>query len=331
MSTGTVVIETITSQVLRDNPRGDPFVRRVPIYLPPGYAASGARYPTVYMLSGFTGRGTMQLNDSMWEENLAQRLDRLIASGAIRPLIVVMPDCLTRLGGSQYINSSAVGRYEDHVVQELVAFTDHKYRTIAQRDARAVVGKSSGGYGALILAMRNPNVFGLLASHSGDLYFEYCYKTDIIGALRGLKKFGGLEKFLANVKTIRPRDRDYRETLNTVAMSACYSPNPNSPHGFDLPLDLDTGELRADVWARWLEWDPVQLVDKHLDALRSMRLIYLDAGLRDEFNLQYGARIFAKRLKERGVNFVHEEFDDGHFDIQYRYDVSLKAISQVVG
>ncbi|MBI5650966.1 MAG: esterase [Chloroflexi bacterium] len=330
MSTGTIIFETITSDVLRDNPLGDPFVRRVPIYLPPGYAASDARYPTVYMLSGFTGRGTMQLNDSMWEENLAQRLDRLIASGAIRPLIVVMPDCLTRLGGSQYLNSSAVGRYEDHVAQELVAFTDNQYRTIAHRDARAVVGKSSGGYGALILAMRHPDVFGLLASHSGDLYFEYCYKQDIIGALRGLKKFGGLEKFLAHVKTIRPRDRDYRETLNTVAMAACYSPNPNAPHGFDLPIDLETGELRAEVWARWLEWDPVQLVDKHLDALRSLRLIYLDAGLRDEFNLQYGARIFAKRLKERGINFVHEEFDDGHFDIQYRYDVSLKAISGAI-
>jgi enterochelin esterase family protein len=113
-------------------------------------------------------------------------------------------------------------------------------------------------------------------------------------------------------------------------MSACYSPNPNAPYGFDLPFDLETGELREDVWQRWLGWDPVCIVDKHLNALRSLRLIYFDAGLRDEFNLQYGARIFAKRLSARGINFVHQEFDDGHFDIQYRYDNSLQAISDAL-
>ncbi|MCI0478101.1 MAG: hypothetical protein L0Y55_17805, partial [Anaerolineales bacterium] len=130
--------------------------------------------------------------------------------------------------------------------------------------------------------------------------------------------------------TIHPKDRDFNALLNILAMSACYSPNPNAPHGFDLPFDPETGEVREDVWRCWLEWDPVRRVDQHLDALRSLRLIYFDAGLRDEFNLQYGARIFAKRLQARGINFVHQEFDDGHFNIQYRYDVSLKAISDAM-
>jgi len=242
----------------------------------------------------------------------------------------VMPDCFTRLGGSQYINSPAVGRYEDHIVQELVAHVDQKYRTHADLAHRAVVGKSSGGYGSIILAMRNSEIFGIMASHSGDLYFEFCYKADFPGAIRGLKKFSGLDKFWDGIPTIRPRDKDFNALLNIIAMSACYSPNPNSPHGFDLPFDTETGELREDVWARWLAWDPVMLVDQHLSALKSMRLIYFDAGLRDEFNLQYGARIFAKRLKERGIAFTHEEFDDGHFGIQYRYDNSLKAISDAI-
>lgn len=330
MSQGTVIIETIASEVLRGNPLGDPFVRRVPIYLPPDYDASNKHYPVVFVLTGFTGRGMMLLNDAAWEETLPQRMDRLIAEGAVQPMILVMPDCFTRIGGSQYINSSAVGRYEDHIVQELVTYVDQNYRTTANRDSRAVVGKSSGGYGSLILAMRHPETFGIMASHSGDTYFELCYKLDFPAALRGLKKYGGLDKFWDGISTIRPRDKDFNATLNTIAMAACYSPNPDAPHGFDLPFDTETGELREDVWARWLEWDPVMLVDKHRDALKSLRLIYLDAGLRDEFNLQYGARIFAKRLKERGINFVHEEFDDGHFNIQYRYDVSLKAISNAI-
>jgi len=330
MSQGTVIVETIASDVLRGNPLGDPFVRRVPVYLPPDYDANDKRYPVVFVLAGFTGRGTMLLNDAAWDETLSQRMDRLIAEGKAQPMILVMPDCFTRIGGSQYINSSAVGRYADHVVQELVAYVDQNYRTTADRNSRAVVGKSSGGYGSLILAMRHPETFGIMASHSGDLYFEYCYKPDFFGALRGLKKYGGLEKFWNEFQTIRPRDRDFDALLNIVAMSACYSPNPDTPLGFDLPFDTATGELRDDVWQRWLEWDPVCVVDKYLDALKSLRLIYLDAGLRDEYNLQYGARIFAQRLNERGVKFVHEEFDDGHSNIHYRYDYSLKAISDVI-
>lgn len=156
MPQGTVVIETVTSDALRGNPLGDPFVRRVPVYLPPGYADSSQRYPSAYVLTGFTGRGAMLLNDAAWDENIAERMDRLIAQGKVRPMILVMPDCFTRIGGSQYINSSAVGNYEDHVVKELVPFVDGKYRTLAHRDHRAVVGKSSGGYGSVILAMRNP-------------------------------------------------------------------------------------------------------------------------------------------------------------------------------
>lgn len=330
MPEGTNIIETITSNVLRGNALGDPFVRRVPVYLPPGYEQSKERYPTVYVLTGFTGRGTMLLNDSAWDENIAQRMDRLIASGTVKPMILVMPDCFTRIGGSQYINSSATGRYEDHVINELVPFVDKKYRTLGDRDHRAVMGKSSGGYGAVILAMRHPDVFGLMASHSGDMYFELCYKADFPKYLNSIKKYGGLAKFLETFPTIRPKDNNFAGTLNTVAMAACYSPNPNASLGFDLPFDEETGEMREDVWKRWLDWDPVYLVDKHLTALKSLKLIYLDAGLRDEFQLQFGARIFVKRLKERGVPCVHEEFDDGHMNIPYRYDNSLKAISDVM-
>ncbi len=330
MPEGAVITETITSDALRGNPLGDPYVRHVPVYLPPGYETSRTRYPSVFVLSGFTGRGTMLLNDAAWEETIAQRMDRLIAEGKVQPMILVMPDCFTRIGGSQYLNSSAVGKYEDHVVKELVAFVDNKYRTIADRDHRAVVGKSSGGYGSVILAMRHPDVFGLMASHSGDMYFEYCYKPDIVRAIGALSKFDGLDKFWNEIPTIRPKDKNFHDVLNIVAMAACYSPNPAAPHGFDLPFDLETGELREEIWKRWLEWDPVYLIDKHIDALRSLQLIYLDAGLRDEFNLQYGAHIFVKRLQAHGIQYVYEEFEDGHFNVQYRYDNSLKAISDAM-
>lgn len=325
---GRVVVESFQSSVLAGNPLGDPARRDIPVYLPPGYDSEPQRhYPVVYLLAGFNGRGTVLLNDTPGDENIPQRLDRLIGSGAIAPMIVVMPDCLTRLGGSQYINSAATGRYEDHLVAELVPHIDSNYRTVDSRDRRAVVGKSSGGYGALMLAMRHPGVFGLSASHSGDLYFELCYKPAFVTLAREIARFGGLDGFLRGLHTIRPRDAAYKSILNTLAMAACYSPNADAPHGFDLPFNPATGEIDDAVWARWLAWDPVHLVDRHRDALASLKLLYLDAGSKDEFNLQFGARIFCDKLKARGIGFVHEEFNDSHLNIPYRFDTSFKALS----
>ena len=118
-------------------------------------------FPIVYCLTGFTGRGRMLLNDNAFTPNLAERMDKLIAEDKIQPMIVVMPDCFTHYGGSQYINSSATGNYEDYLTREIVPFVDENFRTVNDKNARAVMGKSSGGYGALIMAMRHADVFGL--------------------------------------------------------------------------------------------------------------------------------------------------------------------------
>jgi len=334
MERGRVVIETIDSRVLQANAMGDPARRQLPIYLPPGYDSDAARrYPSAYVLAGFTGRGLMMLNDAWGDETLPQRLDRLIASGRMQPMIVAMPDCSTRLGGSQYINSGATGRYEDYLIEEIVPFVDACFRTRADRSQRAILGKSSGGYGALIQAMRHPEVFGLAASHSGDLYFEWCYKPDFVAIAANLARYGGVKSFCDKVQTIRPRNGVFHMIQNTMAMASCYAPNPESPHGtgFDLPFDLHDSEILPEVWQRWLQWDPVHLVERHAAALKSLKLLYLDVGVADEFNLQFGARIFCKRLREQGVTHSYEEFDDSHLNIPYRYDHSFAAISQAIG
>ena len=327
-----VVIDPFESQVLKDNRLADPHVRRIPVYLPAGYGRGSERYPVAYMLSGYTGRGLSQLNDAAWEETLPDRLDRLIARGTMRPMIVVMPDCFTRYGGSQYINSEATGRYEDHLIGELVPYVDATFRTIPEREARVVMGKSSGGYGAMVLGMRHPDVFGLVADHSGDKYFDLCYRMDFGKCLDGLARFGGARKFLRAFPHPHPRPHRtaWFDVIATLAMASCYSPNRTSPIGFDLPFDETTGELDEAVWARWLAQDPVHLVGRHADALRQMRLLYLDCGIRDEFFIHYGARMFARRLEELGIDHVHEEFDDGHRNVQYRYDRSFALISQAL-
>lgn len=313
---------------MKDNPLGDKHVRDLIVYLPPGYDESVEEYPSVYCLTGFTGRGKMLLNDAAFTPNLAERMDRLINSGAVRPMIAVMPDCFTYYGGSQYINSAATGNYEDYLIDEIVTHVDENFRTVKSRDSRAVMGKSSGGYGSLIMGIRHPDVFGLVCSTSGDAYFEHCYPMDFAKAFRVIK--GDPRAFMKKFWGAEKKGKDDFPAVNTIGMSACYSPNAEGPWGYDLPFDLETGEMRMDVWQRWLAHDPVRLVEKSVENLKSLKLLYIDAGTRDEFALDLGARVLSKRLRDFGVDHIHEEFDDGHFNISYRYDRSLELISERV-
>ncbi len=329
MSRGRVERFAIRSEALRGNPLGDPDEREVAVYVPPGYDEEGKRrYPVVHVLTGYTGRGVMLLNRSGWGEGLDERMDRLVASGACPPMILAMPDCFTRLGGSQYLDSTATGCYETHLVSEFVPEVDRRYRTLADRAHRGIMGKSSGGYGAIVQAMRHPEVFGACADHSGDSAFEYCYLPDFPKVVRAIGKHGSLEKFLEAFFAAAKKTKELIEVMNILAMASSYSPNParKPPLAFDLPFDLGTGEIVAGVWKRWLAWDPVEMIASHEASLRGLRLLFVDCGRKDEFALDIGARILVKRLRARGIPVEHEEFDDGHMDITYRYDVSLAKL-----
>jgi enterochelin esterase family protein len=330
---GRVVVEHVESDVLRGNPAGDAHVRRVPVYLPPSYDEDASRrYPVVYVLSGFTGRGRMIVNDNPWSPGLDDRMDAMIAAGACPEMILVMPDAFTRFGGSQYLNSSATGRYADHLVNELVAWVDARYRTLAEARHRGIAGKSSGGFGALYHGFHHPDVFGAVACHSGDMYFEYCYRGDIPKFCAAISAAGGAQSWLAGFDARRQKRHEDLTVLNILAMAANYSPNPASPDlGIDLPCDPATGAFRPEVWERWLAFDPCRLVESRADALRSLRLLYLDCGTRDEFHLHLGARLFTKRLAELGIPFEYQEFDDGHMNTAYRYEVSLPRLARALG
>jgi len=323
-----------SSSILRKNPLRDPFKREVLVYLPPSYRRSNKRYPVVYLIAGFTGFGRMNLNVSAYSENIQQRLDRLIKKKNIKEMLVVMPDCMTKYGGSQYVNSSATGNYEDYLIKEIVPFIDRNFRSIPKPESRCIIGKSSGGYGAMWLAMRHPDVFGLMVSHSGDSAFEYCYAKDIPDFIVQIQKYGKGHQAIKNfIKTQinfnQPKGKDFFNILNIIAMSACYSPNPKrKEYNFDLPFDIYTGEIIPEIWRKWLKFDPVRIAEHYKKNLKKLKLIFVDCGTRDEFALQAGARIFCDKLKKMGIKYVHQEFDDGHMNIQYRYDISFKYISE---
>ena len=329
---GTVEVHRLESRVLKGNPWGDPTERDLPVYLPP--SGNGAGRPLLVLLSGYTGSGWMHFQRGKYlEDSLVGRLDRLVRTGAAAEAVMAAPDCVTTLGGSQYLNSTATGRYEDYVVEEVVPFVQKRYGT----GPAAVLGTSSGGYGAFVLALRHPEMFPALASNAGDAYFEYCYPPDFPGAFRAIRKEGGPEEFLRRVLrgpvgSFSPSN-PFAKALSTLAYASCYSPIETEPGRFDLPFDLETGALRPDVWSRWLAWDPVRMVEteRYADAARRLAYLYVDGGLRDEFGLDASARIFAAAARRQGAKVELEEFEGGHFDKGPRYDVMIPRLLSALG
>ena len=326
---GRVEVHPIRSAALRGNALGDPHDRELHVYLPPGWDANGARYPVLYVLSGLTSRSSKYLETHPWKPSVVARYDAAIARGAAPPAILVLPDCFTKLGGSQYVNSTAVGHYEDYLTNEIVPYVDATFPVLNQR--RGVVGLSSGGFGALHLSMHHRGLFAAAASISGDCHFEYCFGSELLPALRGLVDFDmDPAKFLAAFEQTHELRGDGHAVLNVLAMSACYSPNPDSPLGFDLPFDLATGERKPEVWSRWLAFDPVVACDVYEDELKALEFLHLEAGLKDEFHMQWGLRHLTRRLTALGVSFHHEEHDGGHMGIDQRFDPILARMSAVL-
>jgi enterochelin esterase family protein len=327
---GRVEVHRFESALLVGNPLGDSPVRRIPVWLPEGYDAEGSRrYPVLYALAGFTGSGLSFLNWDWWPPSLPERLDRLVAEG-MPPVVVVMVDGMTAVGGNQYVDSPAVGPWARHVVEELVPWAERNFRILTGREHRGVFGKSSGGYGALMMGLEHADHFAAVASHSGDCYFEYCYGPEFPKAADQLRAEGGLTAFLEKVRgrawpKFPPR---LFEALNQVAMAHFYSPDPAAPHGFRLPFDEATGERIPEILARWERRDPVHLVASRAADLMRLRLLWIECGTKDEFNLHHGARILSRRLRDLGVPHEHREFDDDHKAVAYRYSNSLPLLAR---
>lgn len=319
------------SELLKGNPLGDPYQRPLWVYLPPNYANEPERrYPTIYMIQGFTGQLDMWRNRAPLRKNFPELADELFARGEAPPCILVWVDCWTSLGGSQFLDSPATGRYHSYLCDEIVPWVDAHYRTQAQREHRGIAGKSSGGYGAMITPMLRPDLWGGLATHAGDALFETCYLPEFREAARLLRDryAGSYEKFWQDFHSRPAFGKSGDEVLtNQWAMAACYSADENGT--VHLPFDTTTGALRTDVWERWLAWDPVRMVPAHAEGLLSMTAIYIDAGRRDQYYLDLGAEAFRQELIKIGVKtFFFELFDGTHTAIEYRYPLSLKYLAE---
>ncbi|MBV9993169.1 MAG: enterochelin esterase [Alphaproteobacteria bacterium] len=325
---GTVHRLTLDSEVLKGNLLGDPHEREIAVYVPAGHDGKGL--PLLVDLVGFTAGGPVHANWKNFGENLPERLDRLIGDGAMAPCVVAFPDCFTKLGGNQYVNSVGVGQWDDFLLKEAVPFVEHKFGC-GGFGKRGVFGKSSGGYGAMAHALLHPDFWSAAAVHSGDMGFELLYRHEFVPVLRALARHDGdigdwIDKFWQAQKT---KDADVH-VIMVLAQAAFFDPDPTQPYGVRLPVDPHTCELIPERWANWLAWDPLSLVETHGAGLKALKGLYIDCGDVDQYNLVYGARRMHRELERRGVAHTYDEFPDNHSSVDYRMDVSLPYLAKAL-
>lgn len=322
---GTVTTLYVDSQAITNNVLGDPSRRRVDIYVPAGH--DGTDLPLLVDLIGFTGGGPAHTNWKSFGENAPERLDRLIGSGVMKPCVVAFPDCFTRLGGNQYINSAAMGNWADFLIEEMLPAVEAEYNCGGD-GRRGCFGKSSGGYGAMVHALLYPDVWAGAACMSGDMGFELMFATDFAVALRALARHdGSIKAFMDKLEANPKPSGDDIHVLMALAMCATYDPDPDAYLGIRLPVTLDTCERIPERWANFMKWDPLEMLDAHAEGLKKLKALWIECGDIDQYNLVYGARRMTKRLTEMGVSHEYREFPDNHSSIDYRLDEVLPFLA----
>jgi S-formylglutathione hydrolase FrmB len=298
------------SALLQANPLNDPHERPLQVYLPPGYQDQARRFPSVYLLHGYFGSAASWADRTGFGPPVLEIIDQAFAAGRAPQAVVVSVDGWNRYGGSQWVDSDGTGRYQSYLCDEIVSFIDAHYRTIAHRDHRGVMGKSSGGFGALAASMCRPDVFGACASHAGDALYEVIYRPVLPQIARSLRPWDGdimawWQDFQGRWPDVRPADLILQYVLG---VSASFS--PGSDGAPVLPVDTTTAEIRPDAWRRWLDWDPVRMIPRHPDQVRSLKGVWIDAGSEDEFFTDLGAHALHRALRATGT-----AADALHFDI----------------
>jgi len=295
------------------------------VYTPPGYDHKRAEgYPVVYLLHGFPFSEKSFIKRDVWdewinpygifktypdfpEEGFRLWVDKLIETGKMEPMIIVMPNAMSYpYGFSMYSNSILNGNFEDYIVYDLVNFMDKRYNTISSNEGRAVIGHSQGGYAAFKFGMFHPDVFGTIASHSGLLFVDALFSPEFFYLLEQENPggFSGPDptKFL---------------TSALYGFSAAWSPNLNNPPYYvDLPLEFVDGSLETvdAVKELWYQNDVFTLIDSYIDALNSLNGIYLDVGAIDELGTQQAHIPVKVKLDFHDIDYTFEQppYNGGH-------------------
>ena len=295
-----------SSRALKNNPLGDPVVRRIAVFVPE-QATNGVPLPIVYYLPGFGGSSEGAIKDPARWFKTTEELARVGT-----PVVLAVVDGKTRWGGSQYLNSTAQGNYADCICDEVVPLVERHYRMAPGATNRIIAGHSSGGYGALRLGMLRPRLFGGVVALSPDSYFEISHRYLVTEP--GVTNLSPAElKALVQAPpgTPLPKDGDLKYAL---ALSAAYAPRGRwHPGEFDWLCDAQ-GQVREAVWQRWLDNDPLILVQRHRHAFRDAQAIYVEGPTEDALKANEGARQIYEVLRTRPARCTFYEPVGKHSD-----------------
>ena len=320
-----IVHSRLDSPSLAGNLLGDPSERDLFVYLPPGYEDSDRRYPVAYLLHAYGTSAAALVSPE--PEGLRARvpiedvLEPVFRRIGVLPMIIAIPDGNCRWGCGQWVDSPVSGNFEQFVVNDVVTHVDSHYRTLPDKSSRGVLGFSSGGFGAWSIASRNPDVFAAMAMLSGDSFFDVSF-TPL------------LYRYLDSIWPDAPNGPVEGNQLSEMIYdySACYSPNvERPPYYVDLPAEFPSGQLLQDTWRRWLSFDPIVNCHDRIDNLKSLSGILLDAGVNDDYQLQWGHRILSHHLSEAGVEHLATENPGNHGGrANERQQLALQWMAQVL-
>jgi S-formylglutathione hydrolase len=296
---GTVEHIKVHGKSLEGNLEGDSADPDVTVYLPPSYATErGRRYPVIYLLHGYGG------TDGTWTGRLAklpESADKLVAAGTLHEMIVVMPSAYSLHKGSMYSSSVTSGDWESYVAHDLVAYTDGHYRTIPDRMSRGLAGHSMGGYGAVRIGMKRPDVFS-------SLY--------ILSACCLSARINPQPESMAASEAIRTREdavkagqgRGFGPSTN-LAFAAAWSPNPDNPPLY-LDLPVKDGKVRPEIVAKWAANAPLAMIDQYIPSLKAYHAIAIDIGTED--GLLATNKELEQVMTRFGVAHTYEEYEGDH-------------------
>ena len=309
---GRLIRERVHAASLETNVTHESADRSVSIYLPPSYDSSpNKRYPVLYLLHGIgdTDETWIQpwIKGAPWQ-SVSDVLNRGIAEGRFGEMIVVMPDARTNWGGSFYTNSSATGNWEDFIIKDLVNYIDTRYRTLARPESRGIAGHSMGGYGAIKLGMKHPDIYSVV----------YGINPALLGWGQDVSSDNPAFDFLLTKqpKTAEEATQGGFYALGIIVVAQAFSPNPKREGTFaDLPFERVEGKIQKaePAYSQWTENMPLYMVDKYVANLKKLRGFKFDSGYDDEFkHIPPTSRALSAALTKNGVNHVFEEYNGDH-------------------
>ena len=315
----------LTSSALAGNPLGDKNEKTITIFSPDKKKQNA---PLIIALPSFANDPDSFLSSSPLSESFSSILNRLYQKDMMNGANIAIIDSFTKLGGNFCLNSPAVGQYESFIVKEVVP----ELRKILSPSLIGLIGKGSGGFGAYSLTVRNPGVFSGFAAHSMDAGFENVFLPDFSLTMEHFRNSAGPSKWLQKYWSSFNRINSNKiKVLRILCASAFFSPDTESKEmHIDFPFNWETGEFRQDTWNRWLSLDPARNVVQMSRQLESLKGIFIDAGTMDDFSSIWGARAINAKMTEAKINHTYEEYEDGHFGINYRFEKSLPFLAQAL-